>query len=207
MFPCGGLWHLPAWSPQQLGPWVYCQTVCVPGPVCDGWAATCCPVLSVCLVSVQGHCLLPSHKGAPSHWPCCGCMAGGEVAGTQEEPPSSASSSGWEAPAAKPVALSEPLPSSVQVVLAPKAPGNKSESYCPAGQLSGSLITLDKRQIPPLCRCSVTKSCPLLQLCLILCNPLNCSRSGSSVHGILQARILEWVAMPSSSYNRNNKNS
>ena len=36
------------------------------------------------------------------------------------------------------------------------------------------------------------------QLCLTLCNPMDCSLSGSSVHGILQARILEWVAMPSS---------
>ena len=31
-----------------------------------------------------------------------------------------------------------------------------------------------------------------------LCNPKDCSQSGSFVHGILQARILEWVAMPSS---------
>ena len=30
-----------------------------------------------------------------------------------------------------------------------------------------------------------------------LCNPMDCSPPGSSVHGILQARILEWVAMPS----------
>ena len=37
-----------------------------------------------------------------------------------------------------------------------------------------------------------------LQLCLTLCDPLDCSPPGSSVHGILQARILEWVAMPSS---------
>ena len=29
--------------------------------------------------------------------------------------------------------------------------------------------------------------------------PMDCSPSGSSVHGILQARILEWIAMPSSS--------
>ena len=36
----------------------------------------------------------------------------------------------------------------------------------------------------------------LLQLCLILCNTVDCSPPGSSVHGILQARILEWVAMP-----------
>ena len=31
-----------------------------------------------------------------------------------------------------------------------------------------------------------------------LCNPVDCSPLGSSVHRILQARILEWVAMPSS---------
>ena len=34
-----------------------------------------------------------------------------------------------------------------------------------------------------------------LQSCLIPCNPMDCSLPGSSVHGILQARILEWVAM------------
>ena len=36
----------------------------------------------------------------------------------------------------------------------------------------------------------------LLQSCPSLCNPMDCSPPGSSVHGILQARILEWVAMP-----------
>ena len=40
--------------------------------------------------------------------------------------------------------------------------------------------------------CSVTQSCPTL------CSPVDCSIPGSSVHGILQARILEWVSMPSS---------
>ena len=30
---------------------------------------------------------------------------------------------------------------------------------------------------------------------LTLCNPMDCSLPGSSVHGILQARILEWVAI------------
>ena len=30
------------------------------------------------------------------------------------------------------------------------------------------------------------------------CDPIECSLPGSSVHGILQARILEWVAIPSS---------
>ena len=38
----------------------------------------------------------------------------------------------------------------------------------------------------------------LLQLCLTLCNPMYCSLPGSSVHWILQTRILEWVVMSSS---------
>ena len=37
-----------------------------------------------------------------------------------------------------------------------------------------------------------------LQLCPTLCDPMDCSPTGSSVHGILQARILQWLAMPSS---------
>ena len=36
-----------------------------------------------------------------------------------------------------------------------------------------------------------------LWLCPTLCDPMNCSPPGSSIHGVLQARILEWVAMPS----------
>ena len=40
--------------------------------------------------------------------------------------------------------------------------------------------------------CSVTKSCPAL------CDPMDCSLPASSVHGILQERILEWVAIPCS---------
>ena len=38
----------------------------------------------------------------------------------------------------------------------------------------------------------------LLQLHTMLCNPTDCSLPGSSVLGILWARILEWLAMPSS---------
>ena len=37
-----------------------------------------------------------------------------------------------------------------------------------------------------------------LHSCPTLCDPMDCSLPGSSVHGILQARLLEWVAMPSS---------
>ena len=34
------------------------------------------------------------------------------------------------------------------------------------------------------------------QSCLTLCNAMDCISPGSSVHGILQARIMEWVAIP-----------
>ena len=34
------------------------------------------------------------------------------------------------------------------------------------------------------------------QLCPILCDPMDCSPPGSSIHGILQARILEWITIP-----------
>ena len=37
-----------------------------------------------------------------------------------------------------------------------------------------------------------------LQSCLTLCNPMDSSLPGSSIHGLLQARILEGVAVPSS---------
>ena len=35
------------------------------------------------------------------------------------------------------------------------------------------------------------------QSCLTPRDPMDCSLSGSSVHGIFQARVLEWVALPS----------
>ena len=47
--------------------------------------------------------------------------------------------------------------------------------------------------IPILCW-----SCLVAQSCLTLCNHMDFNPPGFSVHGILQARILEWVAMPSS---------
>ena len=35
----------------------------------------------------------------------------------------------------------------------------------------------------------------VFQSCLTLCDPMDCSLPGSSLHGILQARVLEWVAI------------
>ena len=48
---------------------------------------------------------------------------------------------------------------------------------------------------PTLHACMRAKS---LQSCLTLCEPVDCTPPGSSVRGILQARILEWVAISSS---------
>ena len=44
---------------------------------------------------------------------------------------------------------------------------------------------------------TLCKHAKSLQSCPTLCDPTDCSLPGSSVHGILQAGILEWVAVPS----------
>ena len=41
-------------------------------------------------------------------------------------------------------------------------------------------------------------TCVPVQSCLTLCDPMDCSPPDSSVHGISQARMLEWFTMPSS---------
>ena len=59
--------------------------------------------------------------------------------------------------------------------------------------------------LPVLCFCVLyctvlyrVKCAKLLRLCQTLCDPMDYSFPASSVHEVLQARILEWVAMPSS---------
>ena len=62
---------------------------------------------------------------------------------------------------------------------------------------SGALITKEAARGGG--RRDVGKVCVLgfvAQLCLTLCDPTNCSPPGSSVHGILQGKILEWVNIP-----------
>ena len=57
-----------------------------------------------------------------------------------------------------------------------------------------------------VCVCARAHTCmhtcthSITQSCLTLCDPMNCSPPGSSVHGVFQARILEWVAISSSIY-------
>ena len=64
----------------------------------------------------------------------------------------------------------------------------------PTTTSSSILITFcrENASTTSACVCLVTQSC------LTLCDPMDCSPSGSSVCGILQERILEWVSMPSS---------
>ena len=47
-----------------------------------------------------------------------------------------------------------------------------------------------------MCMCIYAAAAKSLQLCLTLCDPIDGSPPGSPVPGILQARILEWVAIP-----------
>ena len=65
---------------------------------------------------------------------------------------------------------------------------------CRLGSEEDLVLSLPRRFKHSLCSCVRTKS---LQSCLTLWDHMVCSLPGSSVHGILQARILEWVAMPS----------
>ena len=53
-------------------------------------------------------------------------------------------------------------------------------------------------QLVLVCALPPTMCVKSLQLYPVLCNSVDCNQPGSSVRGILQAGILEWVAMPSS---------
>ena len=57
-------------------------------------------------------------------------------------------------------------------------------------------ITDNKNQSIISCFFSLKVKVLVAQSCPILCDPMDCSPPGSSVHGILQARTLEWIAIP-----------
>ena len=69
-------------------------------------------------------------------------------------------------------------------ILEEKIVTGKSNSWCKKAKKK-------KKDMPWVLTCLVTQSC------LTLYDPMDCSPPGSSVHRILQARILKWVAMPS----------
>ena len=83
-------------------------------------------------------------------------------------------------------------------------PGIEPRSTCTAGRLFTVWATREAHEgksgqqlvcvlsilfYKYFCCCSVTESC------LPLCDPMDCNSPGFSIHGILQARILEWVAI------------
>ena len=74
-----------------------------------------------------------------------------------------------------------------------------SHGHLPCISVSSYLLELQPDLGPP--QSSMTPSCVCVcvlvaQSCPTLCSPMDCSPPGSSVHGILQVRILEWVAIP-----------
>ena len=67
----------------------------------------------------------------------------------------------------------------------------KSDTIFQWNPLQGSRIDWEGRKIRKsmLCYAKSLQSCPTL------CDPMDCSLTGSSVHGIFQARVLEWGAI------------
>ena len=66
------------------------------------------------------------------------------------------------------------------------------ELYQELFTISYNHATTSAHSYPPA---FVAMSVLVAQLCPTLCDPVDCSLPGSSVHGILQARILEWIAI------------
>ena len=92
------------------------------------------------------------------------------------------------------VLSSTPLSASVCGELGPRGDGWRREGLrCPVVDLHKSVF-LGQRLVER----SPNLKVKIAQSCLTLCDPMDCSLPGSSVRGILQARILEWVAVPSS---------
>ena len=67
--------------------------------------------------------------------------------------------------------------------------------FCLKRVRSGGTPWLCLEECSPSASLSVKVKVLVSQSCLILCDPMACSPRGSSVHGILQARILEWITI------------
>ena len=115
--------------------------------------------------------------------------------------------------------MCEALQSKVLLILSPHSPMQlrplkpSQQLYLGFNGRKSSVSSLDENVLSDSWGCCVSilhvrsdvKSCPVLtfalivliaQFCLTLCDPMVCSPRGSSVHRILQARILEWGAIP-----------
>ena len=83
-------------------------------------------------------------------------------------------------------------PKSLQMVTAAM---KLKDAYSLEGKLWKMTLYFNLHLSPPTHNSSL---CLVAQLCLTLCDPLDYSPPGSSVHGIFQAGILDWVAISSS---------
>ena len=100
-----------------------------------------------------------------------------------------AASPGWDVHLEQGVCHPHPAPSVVLL-----ASSLYITPYLPSAQ-PGETSDFVLRKVP----CStVDVSVSVAWSCLTLCNAIDCGPPGSSIHGILQARILEWIAVPSS---------
>ena len=92
------------------------------------------------------------------------------------------------------LSISLPLgnPQETPAALLPLVPAEKSSNRADS-QPTGDLPPIPPHSLRLICG----HVCVRAQLCLTLCHPTDYSPSGSSVHGIFQARILEWVAVSS----------
>ena len=96
----------------------------------------------------------------------------------------------------------DPLSGKIPNVSEQPSPGTAATE--PGLQSPGAAVREAPCPDPLLCNWRVTHTrhikrqtlCNSAQSCLTLGDPVDCSPPGSSVHGILQARRLEWVAMP-----------
>ena len=62
---------------------------------------------------------------------------------------------------------------------------------------SGLVIYEDLRgPLPDIVMHALCSVAVVMSNCIDCCNPVDCSPPGSSVHGILQTRIVKWIAMP-----------
>ena len=101
--------------------------------------------------------------------------------------------------------LCDPMDCSCQALCAWNFPGKSTRVGChfllqglfPCQGSNPCLLHLLYWQVDSLPQV-VCMHAQTFQLCPTLCNPIDCSPPGSSILGILQARILEWVSLPSS---------
>ena len=74
-------------------------------------------------------------------------------------------------------------------------PRNRTGVSCIAGGFFTSWATTVAEKIKEIKMWKTDRCCLVTKLYPTLCNPMYCSLPGSSIHGISQARILDWVAM------------